>query len=60
MSKTIKCYDCDGQFQAETREEMLNQLYSHYMKEHKEIITSADEAAKKQWMEQFEKDWQAA
>ena len=55
--KTFKCYDCDGEFQAETREEILNQLYDHYMKEHKEIITGASEAEKKAWMEQFEKDW---
>lgn len=58
--KTFKCYDCARQFQAATREELLNQLYEHYMKDHNEIITGADEAEKKRWMEQFEKDWAAA
>ena len=58
--KTIKCPDCEGKFQAETREEILNILYKHYMKEHKEIITGASEDDKKIWMEKFEKDWSAA
>lgn len=39
---------------------MLNQMYSHYMKEHESIITSVDEAGKKAWMEKFEADWSAA
>ena len=30
------------------------------MKDHKEVITSANESEKKKWMEQFEKDWVAA
>lgn len=48
------------QFKAETREEILNHLYEHYMKEHREIITGADETEKKRWMAQFEQDWAAA
>ena len=58
--KTMKCYDCDVVFEAETRDEILNLFYDHYMKEHKEIITGASEAEKKAWMEQFDKDWAAA
>lgn len=58
--KTFTCYDCDAQFESETREDVLNQLYEHYMKEHKEIITGASEAEKKAWMAKFEKDWEAA
>lgn len=58
--KTIKCYDCEGSFEAETREEILNQLYKHYMEVHKEIITTADYTEKNRWMEQFEKDWATA
>ncbi len=57
--KTITCYDCDMQFQVETREEMLNHLYDHYMKDHAAVITGASEAEKKAWMERFEKDWAA-
>lgn len=44
-------------FQAVTREEILDQLYDHYMKEHNEIITNVSEEEKKAWMERFEKDW---
>lgn len=55
--KTIKCYDCESSFQAETREEILDILYGHYMKNHHSVITSASDEAKKQWMHQFEKDW---
>ncbi len=57
--KKFKCYDCDEQFQAETREEVLDLLYGHYMKDHKEIITGASEDEKKDWMKRFEKDWLA-
>lgn len=55
--KTMKCYDCEITFEADTREEILGHLYDHYMKDHKEIITGADENEKKRWMERFEKDW---
>ncbi len=58
--KTITCYDCESSFQAETREEILDILYEHYMKNHHSVITGASDEAKKQWMEQFEKDWSAA
>lgn len=58
--KKLKCYDCDEEFKAETREQMLDALYSHYMEIHKEIITGADEAEKKRWMAQFEKNWAEA
>lgn len=58
--KTIKCYDCDQSFEAETREDMLSHLYDHYMKEHHAIITGVDEAGKKAWMERFNKDWVVA
>lgn len=36
--KEFKCYDCEGVFKAENREEILDTLYDHYMKEHHEII----------------------
>jgi len=58
--KKIKCYDCDHEFQAVTREEILSTLYTHYMEEHKEIITGVNEEEKKAWMERFEKDWSEA
>lgn len=57
--KTLKCYDCDKQFESETRDDILSQLYTHYMKEHLSVITGAAEAEKKRWMEQFEKDWKS-
>ena len=58
--KTIKCQDCEAEFKADTREEILGHLYDHYIKDHNEIITSVDDAGKKRWMEQFEKGWVAA
>jgi len=58
--KKFKCYDCEQTFQAKTREELLGLLYPHYMNDHKDIITGADEQEKKNWMEQFEKDWLVA
>lgn len=58
--KTIKCYDCESSFQAETREQILDVLYEHYMKNHHSIISTASDEEKKQWMQQFEKDWAAA
>ena len=55
--KKISCYDCSESFDAETREDVLNQLYGHYMKEHQAVITGASTEEKKAWMERFEKDW---
>ncbi len=58
--KTFKCYDCESSFQAETREMILSILYEHYMKNHHSVISNASDEEKKQWMQQFEKDWQTA
>jgi len=58
--KTIKCYECDTEFQAASREEMLGMLYDHYMKDHNEIITNVTEDEKKTWMAKFDKDWNEA
>ena len=58
--KKIKCYDCDESFEAETKEDILNSLYKHYMEKHQEIITKASGEEKKAWMEKFEKDWASA
>jgi len=56
----MKCYDCDMRFQAESREDILNKLYEHYMKDHHDVIVGASDEEKKKWMEQFETDWAAA
>lgn len=58
--KSIQCQHCTAVLHAKNKEDMLNQMYSHYMKEHESIITSVDEAGKKAWMEKFEADWSAA
>lgn len=58
--KTLQCYDCEEQFEAATSEEMLNLFYPHYMEKHHAIITSADPAEKKRWMEQFHADFKNA
>lgn len=58
--KTMKCYDCDQTFQADTSDEILQHMYKHYMADHHEVITGADESQKKVWMEQFHKDWESA
>lgn len=57
--KTISCYHCEATFEDSSRDSMLAQLYDHYMKEHKAVIEGADEAEKKRWMEQFDRDWNA-
>ncbi|MFT5849731.1 MAG: bis(5'-nucleosidyl)-tetraphosphatase [Patiriisocius sp.] len=58
--KTIKCYDCEADLHSETRAEILDALYEHYMKDHNDVIIGASGEAKKEWMVQFEKDWAAA
>lgn len=58
--KKFKCYDCEAEFQAATRDEILNTLYDHYMKNHHDVIAGASDEEKKRWMEQFETDWEAA
>lgn len=55
--KAIKCYECDIVFKSETRDDILNQLYSHYMEKHHAIITGASEQVKKDWMQRFQNDW---
>ena len=58
--KTIKCIECASAFEAETREEMLQTLYDHYIKDHNEVITNVTEEEKKVWMARFEKEWSEA
>ncbi|MCA9357166.1 hypothetical protein H6784_00345 [Candidatus Nomurabacteria bacterium] len=58
--KIIKCYNCDLILKAKTKQEMLNQLYLHYMSEHEKVILGADTTKKKLWMEKFNKDWSEA
>ncbi len=55
--KTLKCYDCDESFEAETSTEMLNHFYGHYMKEHEDIIKGGSEEDKSNWMKKFNSDW---
>lgn len=55
--KNFSCYNCDESFQAETREQILDMLYEHYMKHHHSVIISATGEEKRAWMERFEKDW---
>lgn len=55
----MKCYDCDKEFTAETADEILNQMYQHYMADHKEIIEGIDESQKDAWMKQFHKDFES-
>lgn len=57
--KTVQCQHCEATFSAATKEEMLGILYDHYMKDHAEVITTVDDAAKKAWMEAFEAQWNA-
>lgn len=59
MKKFI-CYECGHGFLSDTREDVLSQLYAHYMAEHKTVITSANPAEKQEWMNRFEKDWAEA
>ena len=56
----MSCYDCDQTFSANSADEMLKVMYPHYMAEHKEIISTVDEAQKKVWMEKFYADWETA
>lgn len=57
--KKFNCYDCEEVFEAKTSKDMLDKLYSHYMANHKEIITGGTDDEKKAWMEKFNKDWEA-
>jgi hypothetical protein len=59
MKKFI-CYECGHEFFSGSRDDMLDQLYAHYMKEHRSVITSADPTEKQNWMNRFEKDWAEA
>ncbi len=58
--KEFKCYDCDEKFKAETKEELLDHLYKHYLKEHRKVIAGANPTEKQAWMNRFEKDWAEA
>lgn len=58
--KKIKCYNCEDIFESETQEDILNQLYAHYMSAHPDIIPNATDEEKQAWMVQFNKDWEAA
>ncbi len=58
--KKYNCHECEREFQAETKEEMLKTLYDHYMKDHNAVITKATDEEKKTWMARFEKGWAEA
>ncbi len=58
--KKVSCYDCDLLFAAYTSENVLQQMYTHYMSEHKDIIMNVTEEGKKKWMERFNSDWDNA
>lgn len=58
--KKYNCHECEMEFQAESRGDMLKLLYDHYMKDHNEVITNVTEEEKKVWMERFEKGWAEA
>lgn len=58
--KHFHCYDCSKTFQAHSRDDVLQQLYKHYISEHYEIITKASKVEKAAWMERFESDWKTA
>ena len=56
--RTFTCYDCDAAFVAVDRDDILNQLYKHYMADHHKIITEASREEKKAWMDRFDADWE--
>ena len=58
--KKYNCHECTHEFQAETREDMLNLLYDHYIKDHNGVISNASEEEKKTWMARFDQDWAAS
>jgi hypothetical protein len=58
--KKITCPDCTEEFQAETEKEVLDAMHPHYMGSHKEIISSANEEQKKEWMAAFHENWEKA
>jgi len=58
--KKINCPDCDLEFQTETEKEALDAMHPHYMENHKEIISSANEEQKKEWMAAFHEKWEKA
>jgi hypothetical protein len=58
--KKFLCYECKHEFFSPSRDDMLEQLYAHFMAEHREVITSADRSQKQAFMDRFEKDWSEA
>ena len=58
--KKFGCFDCDKEFFSASRDDILEQLYAHYMQEHREIITGASRTEKQRWMNRFEKEWSEA
>ena len=58
--KEMKCLDCEKTFKAETSEEMMKTMMTHYMSDHKDIMEQGTEETKKVWMEKFNKDWEEA
>lgn len=58
--KKFKCYDCEEMFEAESREDILDILFSHYTKLHRDVMDSQSHEDKKAWMVQFDKDWVVA
>jgi len=66
--KQMKCPECEATFQAETAQEMMmGDMMTHYKEEHAEMMAAMGEkseeeqaAAKKEWMDTFTADFEAA
>ena len=56
--KQMKCIDChEGNFKAETSEEMMKAMMPHYMEKHKEMMAGNSKESKEEWMKRFNEEW---
>lgn len=56
----MQCLDCEEIFQAETQEDMMQEMMPHYKEVHAEMMNSGTEEKRMIWMSQFQDAWDNA
>lgn len=58
--KSIQCQHCEEYFAGETPHDVQMAMLPHYKEVHADVMTSNNDEAKKAWMAEFDRRWEAA
>jgi hypothetical protein len=58
--KTIICQHCTETFAGETKTAVQLAMLPHYKQAHPEVMSGLSARDKKSWMDEFDRQWEAA